>query len=341
MHQTFRIKGSVRLESGAELERPEIAYHLFGGPAERDKPVVWVFHALTGNSDPSDWWAGIVGPGKVLDPDKAVIVCANVLGSCYGTTGPASVNPATGKPWLRDFPLVTIRDMVEAHRLLRDHLGIRQIDLAIGSSLGAFQGLEWAVAEPEAIKALFFIAAGARCSPWAKAFNEAHRMAIEADPGFFGPDPDGGAMGLKAARAIGMVSYRSYEAFRKTQSDPENGQLDGYRACSYQRYQGEKLVRRFNAHAYYALTKAFDSHDVGRGRGGLREALGRVKAKTHCVSIQTDLLFPVHELEEVASLIPGATHQTIESLYGHDGFLVENDRLEEIIRTVFSTARKP
>jgi homoserine O-acetyltransferase/O-succinyltransferase len=335
MLQTLQIKRPFRLESGAELESLKIAYHLLGDPSGRDKSVVWVFHALTGNSNPLDWWGGIVGKGKVLDPDNAFIVCANVLGSCYGTTGPASVNPATGKPWLGDFPLVTVRDMVNAHLLLRDHLGIRQIDLAIGSSLGAFQGLEWAIAEPDTIKTLFFIAASTRCSPWAKAFNEAHRMAIQADPTFFSGHPNGGEKGLKAARAIGMVSYRSYEAFHKTQADPEDGQLDNYRACSYQQYQGEKLARRFNAHAYYLLTKAFDSHDAGRGRGGLKEALGRIKAKTHCVSIQTDLLFPVHELEEAARMIPGATHQTIESLYGHDGFLVENDKLESIIRAHF------
>jgi homoserine O-acetyltransferase/O-succinyltransferase len=268
----------------------------------------------------------------VLDPDHAVIICANVLGSCYGTTGPTSINPASGKPWGRDFPLVTIRDMVNAHELLRDHLGIRHIDLAIGSSLGAFQGLEWAIAEPGTIRTLFFIAAGARCSPWAKAFNEAQRMAIQADPTFFSEDPDGGKNGLKAARAIGMVSYRSHEAFQKTQADQENGQTDNFRACSYQQYQGEKLARRFNAYAYHALTKAFDSHDAGRGRGGLREALGQIKARTHCVSIKTDLLFPVYEMEEVSRMIPGASHRTIESLYGHDGFLVENEKMESIIR---------
>lgn len=321
----------ISLESGYTFEMIEIAWHLHGEPGS-GKPVVWVFHALTGNSDPVDWWGGIVGSGKVLDPDRFTIVCANVLGSCYGSTGPASVNPATGKPWFRTFPLVTIRDMVAAHELLRRHLGIDRIDLAIGSSLGAFQALEWAIADPDLIRALFFIAAGARCSPWAKAYNEAQRMAIEADPTFFDDHADGGKNGMKAARAIGMVSYRSYEAFRNTQADPENGQLDGFRASSYQRYQGEKLARRFNAYAYYALTKAFDSHDAGRGRGGLAEALRRVKAKTHCVSIQTDLLFPVHEVEEVSRLIPGATHQTIESLYGHDGFLVENDKLEAMIR---------
>ena len=332
MQQTLQIQRPFRLESGQELKGLEIAYHLSGDPTLRDRPLVWVFHALTGNSKPSDWWGGIVGPGKVLDPEHAVIVCANMIGSCYGSTGPTSINPLTGKPWLRDFPLVTVRDMVKAHALLRDHLGIRHIDLAIGSSMGAFQGLEWAIAEPDTIKTLFFIAAGARCSPWAKAFNEAQRMAIQADPTFFGDDPGGGRNGLKAARAIGMVSYRSHEAFQKTQADPENGQTDSFRACSYQQYQGEKLARRFNAYAYHALTKAFDSHDAGRGRGGLKAALGRITAKTHCISIASDLLFPVHEMEEVARLIPGATHRIIESLYGHDGFLVENEKLEAIIR---------
>lgn len=302
------------------------------GDLSRPKPLVWVFHALTGNSDPTDWWGGIIGPGKRIDPGKHSIVCANVLGSCYGTTGPTSINPQTGKPWLRSFPLVSIRDMVRAHELLRQHLSIERIDLAIGSSLGAFQALEWAIMHPMRIQNLLFIAASARCSPWAKAFNEAQRMALMADQGFFCDKPGGGRDGLKAARAIAMLSYRSFEAYHQTQLDPENHALDNYRACSYQQYQGEKLARRFNAHAYYTISKAFDTHDAGRGRGGLKKALGSIKAITHCISIQTDLLFPVSEVKKVAEMVPGATHQTIESFYGHDGFLVENDTLAGIIR---------
>lgn len=331
MLQTFTSEDPFLLESGKTLPKLEIAYHMYGD-LSRPKPLVWVFHALTGNSDPTDWWGGIIGPGKRIDPGKHSIVCANVLGSCYGTTGPTSINPQTGKPWLRSFPLVSIRDMVRAHELLRQHLSIERIDLAIGSSLGAFQALEWAIMHPMRIQNLLFIAASARCSPWAKAFNEAQRMALMADQGFFCDKPGGGRDGLKAARAIAMLSYRSFEAYHQTQLDPENHALDNYRACSYQQYQGEKLARRFNAHAYYTISKAFDTHDAGRGRGGLKKALGSIKAITHCISIQTDLLFPVSEVKKVAEMVPGATHQTIESFYGHDGFLVENDTLAGIIR---------
>jgi homoserine O-acetyltransferase len=327
----IRFNAPFDLVSGATLPGIEAAYHLYGNPGD-GRPVIWVFHALTGNSDPMAWWGGIVGPGRVIDPARHTIVCANVLGSCYGSTGPGSVNPATGTPWLRDFPLVTIRDMVAAHELLREHLGIGQIDLAVGSSLGAFQALEWAVGHPHRIRRLLFIAASARCSPWAKAFNEAQRMAIRADQTYWGNHPKGGQEGLKAARAIGMLSYRSHDAYGTTQDDGETENPEGYRACSYQRYQGEKLAGRFNAHAYVTLTRAFDSHDVGRGRGGIKTALSAVRAMTRCVGIETDLLFPPQEVAQVAGGIPGASCRHIRSLYGHDGFLVENDAMAEIIR---------
>lgn len=287
---------------------------------------------MTGNSDPVEWWPGLTGRGKSFDPDKHTIVCANVLGSCYGSTGAASINPATGKPWLNTFPLVTIRDMVNAHELLRQHLGIKEIDMAIGGSLGAFQGLEWVIMQPGLIKKLVFIAASARTSPWVKAFSEAQRMALRADPTFLSGDADGGKEGLKAARAMGMISYRSFEAFQETQYDPENDALDHFRAYSYLQYQGQKLVNRYNPHVYYTTTKSLDSHDVGRHRGGVRKALAGIQnTHIHCISIRTDILFPVREVKEMAAMIPGATHQTIDSLYGHDGFLVENKTISQIV----------
>lgn len=331
MHQILKSEAPFITETGFEFPGIDIAYHVYGDLSSQH-PVIWIGHALTGNSDAADWWSGITGPGKIFDPARYTIVCANVLGSCYGTTGAASINPLTGKPYLLDFPLVTIRDMVQAHELLRHHLGIGRIDLFIGASLGAFQGLEWSIMQPELIRHMVFIAAGARTSPWARAFNQAHRMALMADPTFSDGDPQGGKAGLMAARAIGMISYRSYEAFQITQPDPENDALENYRACTYQQYQGEKLARRFSPHAYYTITRAFDSHDVGRHRGGVQKALQHIKTHVHCISKQTDILFPVQEVQQVADMIPGATHQVIQSLYGHDGFLVEHEKLNTILR---------
>jgi homoserine O-acetyltransferase/O-succinyltransferase len=331
MLQTLRTQAPFVTESEYELPYIEIAYHVYGA-LEPGRPVIWIGHALTGSSEVMAWWPGMVGPGKMLDPSRYTVVCANVLGSCYGSTGATSINPATEKPYLLDFPLVTVRDMVRAHELLRTHLGIESIDLFLGASLGAFQGLEWCIMQPGLIKNMLFIAASARTSPWAKAFNQAQRMALMADPTFTDGDPEGGKAGLMAARAIGMVSYRSYEAFYVTQTDPDDGALENYRACTYQHYQGEKLARRFSPHAYYTITRAFDSHDVGRHRGGVQEALKAVKTRVHCLSKETDILFPVQEVEKVAEMIPGATHETMQSLFGHDGFLVENEKLAAIIR---------
>ncbi len=318
-------------ESGTVLPQIDIAYDVLGDLSHH-KPLVWVCHALTGNSNPLDWWPGIVGPGRYVDTERFNVVCANVLGSCYGSTGAHSLNPETGNPYLSDFPLITIRDMVNAHEILRKHLGIEKIDLIIGASLGAFQGLEWSYMHPGLIERLIFLVAGARTSPWCKAFNEAQRMALEADPTFFTDVPHAGAKGLMAARAIGMISYRNFHTFGITQPDPENGQLENFRACTYQRYQGEKLVNRYNAHAYYYISKAFDSHDIGRGRGGVASALREINTQTLCISTDTDILFPVEEVKEVADLLPNATHVMLESIYGHDGFLIENDKLTAILR---------
>lgn len=331
MTEVLYNKTPFETESGGLLPEIAIAYDVLGD-LSLPRPLVWVCHALTGNSNPLDWWPGIVGPGKYIDTDKYNVVCANVLGSCYGSTGAHSVNPLTEKPYLLDFPLITIRDMVKAHELLRAHLGIAKIDLIIGASLGAFQGLEWCIMNPGLIDRLVFLVAGSRTSPWCKAFNEAQRMSLEADPTFFTDVPDAGARGLMAARAIGMVSYRNYQTFNLTQPDAEDGALEDFKACTYQRYQGQKLVRRYNAHAYYYISKAFDSHDVGRGRGGVAQVLKKVQTQTLCISTNTDILFPVEEVKQVATLMPNAEHVMLESVYGHDGFLIENDKLTRILQ---------
>ncbi len=294
--------------------------------------VVWVCHALTGSADPGDWWDGMVGPGKYYDPEHYFIVCANVLGSCYGTTGPLSVNPKTGRPYYHTFPQVTIRDMVGAMDLLRQELGIEQIHTCIGGSLGGQQALEWGIQQPGIIRNLILIAANAVMSPWGIAFNEAQRMAIQADASWTESRDDAGSAGMKAARAVALLSYRNYDTYGFTQALDHNEQLDDYKASSYQQYQGEKLVKRFNAFTYWILSKVMDSHNVGRNRGSIIRALEQIKARTLAVGIRSDILFPPSEQQFLARHIPDARYEEIDSLYGHDGFLIETKPLTQIIR---------
>jgi len=316
------------MEGGATLAGLDITYTDTGG---QDLPVVWICHALTANADPSEWWPGLVGTGRLFDPEKYRIVCANILGSCYGTTGPASIDPLTGKAYGTSFPLVTIRDMVHAHRLLQKHLGIDHIFLSIGGSMGGQQVLEWAITDPYLFERICLLACNARHSPWGIAFNEAQRMAIEA-----GIDAEGNVnpLGLEAARSLAILSYRHYITFDLKQYETED-KIDDFRASSYQRYQGLKLSRRFNAYSYITLSKAMDSHHVGRKRGGIPHALSLVKAKTAVIGINTDVLFPLAEQKLLADQIPGATLDKIHSDYGHDGFLLEYEDIQKVLEKRF------
>jgi homoserine O-acetyltransferase len=330
--RAFRQAAPFPLESGHELPELTLAYHTYGRlNATRDN-VIWICHALTANSDAADWWAGLVGEGKLFDPGRHCIVCVNMLGSCYGSTGPPSYNPATERPYYSAFPLVTIRDMVRSQELLRQHLGIERIRLMIGGSMGGQQGLEWAVMAPERVEQLVALATNAQHSPWGIAFNETQRLAIEADPSFLQDRWDGGAKGMAAARATALLSYRSYEIFEQKQQDPDaNRRLTQHRACSYQRYQGEKLVRRFNAHSYWILSRAMDSHHLARDRAPMQAVLADIRARTLVISLASDLLFPAHEQRYLATHIPGAMYTSIDSPYGHDGFLIEAQAIQEAI----------
>lgn len=330
--QYFDYKYSFPLESGASLPGFRLAYTTRGTLNDDQSNVVWVCHALTGHADAGDWWSGMVGAGKYFDPERDFIVCANVLGSCYGSTGPLSVNSLTGQPFYHDFPIITVRDMVAALDLLRQELGIEKIKTCIGGSVGGEQAIEWAVLHPNLITNLILIAASAVASPWSIAFNEAQRMAIEADPTWTERNEQAGRAGMKAARAMAMISYRTYDTYGFTQALDNNEQLDGYKAAGYQRYQGDKLADRFNAFTYWTLSKVMDSHNIGRNRGSILNALAQIKARTLVVGIRSDLLFPPSEQQFLARHIPNAVYEEIDSLYGHDGFLIEFRPLAGIIR---------
>ncbi len=318
------VREPFLLECGTTLPALEVAYTTAGAFVPGQTPVIWLCHALTGNADPQEWWPGLVGEGKLLDPRQYFIVCANMLGSCYGTTGPASPNPQTGLPYGEAFPPVSIRDMVSVHQLLARHLGIGRIHLLIGGSMGGQQALEWAVTEPARIDHLCVLATNAQHSPWGIAFNEAQRMAIEAAGG----DKE---RGLEVARAIAMLSYRSYQIFQEKQQEPDLEKMDNFRAVTYLHHQGQKLRRRFDVQSYLTLSRAMDSHNLGRKRGGHSSALARIRAKTMVLGIQSDMLFPPSEQAFLARHIPGAQLHLIESPYGHDGFLVEVDTIRRLL----------
>lgn len=330
--QTFHSHQPFTLESGEVLPGLEIAYHTYGTLNRHADNVVWVCHALTANSDVADWWQGLIGEGRVIDPERHFIVCANILGSCYGTSGPLSTNPATGEPYYRSFPQVTIRDIVHAHMLLRKHLGIEQIYLLVGGSMGGYQVMEWALMEPERIGKLFLLCTGAAESAWGIAVHTAQRLAIEADSSWEEPHPQAGAKGLKAARAIGMLTYRNYHTFVRTQTDPDKEKTDHFRASSYILYQGDKLVKRFNAQSYWLLTKAMDSHNIARDRHKeLITTLRQITQKTLLIGITSDILCPPEEQVLLSTHMYNTIYHEIDSPYGHDGFLIEFEKIGRIL----------
>lgn len=329
---TFHSPTPFILESGETLPEIDIAYHTFGKLNDKKDNVAWVCHALTANSDVQDWWPHTVERGCFLDPERWFVVCANILGSCYGSTGPTSINPATGEPYYGDFPKVTIRDMVKAHILLADHLGIDRINMLVGCSVGGFQAIEWAVSQPYRFDKLILMATSPKASPWSIAIDETQRMAILSDKTYGERRPDAGRDGLAAARAIGLLTYRGPWGYNITQQDPPyDGIPRTHRACTYQQYQGEKLCRRFNAYSYMAILDAFDTHDVGRGRGGVDEAMARIKCPTIVIGLTTDIIFTPEEMREITGMIKGAQYYEIQSEFGHDGFLVESGQLNSIL----------
>jgi homoserine O-acetyltransferase len=330
---TFKYSKTFKLESGKRIRNLEIAYTTYGTLNEKKDNVIWVCHALTANSDVFDWWKGLFGNDNLFNPHEHFIICANCIGSAYGTTNPLSKNPSTGLPYYLSFPQFSIRDLVSAHELLAEHLGINKISLLIGGSLGGQQAIEWSISSADRIENLVLLATNAAHSPWGIAFNESQRLAISTDRTFYANEPNGGSKGLKTARSIALLSYRAYDTYSSTQMESSHEKTDDFKASSYQNYQGEKLVKRFNAYSYWFLTKAMDSHNVGRNRGGISEALDKIKAKTLVIGIKNDLLFPIEEQKLIANTITNAKYFEIDSFYGHDGFLIETKAIHQAIES--------
>jgi homoserine O-acetyltransferase/O-succinyltransferase len=338
MTQSYALPFPLILENGGVLESVTVAYRTWGSLDAARRNGVLVCHALTGNADADEWWEPLIGPGRALDPSRDFIVCSNILGSCYGTTGPRSIDPATSQPYGSTFPQVTVRDLVSVQRALIRHLGIRRLRLVIGGSFGGMQVLEWALSAPDLVESIAAIATAGRHSPWTIAWSEAQREAIALDP----------VRGLAIARMIAMSTYRSHDSYQ-SRFGRERSADGTYAIESWLRSHGDRLVSRFHADTYVTLTRAMDTHDVARDRGEYEAVLGSIRQRALIVSIDSDVLYPPSEQEELAMLIPGATLRTVRSPHGHDGFLINAAALNEAVlefrkgragRTARLTARR-
>lgn len=344
------------LEAGGRLDGVQIAYETWGELAPDRSNAVLVVHALTGDSHAAGpvgpghsqpgWWDPLIGLGAALDTSRYFVVCPNVLGGCQGTTGPASI-AADRRPYGSRFPTITIRDQVVVEAALADRLGIERWHAVVGGSMGGMRVLEWAVGFPDRLQHAVVISVGAKATAEQIALCSAQIRAIRADPDWRNGDydsapGDGPHTGLSLARSIGQISYRSElefdQRFGRDHQGDENPLAGGrYAVESYLAYHGEKLARRFDANSYIVLSQAMNHHDVGRGRGGVATALGRVTAEVTLAGISSDRLYPLRLQHELAELVPTAgSVEVIDSIHGHDGFLIESDAVGKVVGRALS-----
>ncbi len=327
---------SYTLESGTVLQGVTLAYRTWGTLNEAASNVIVVGHSLTSSADVSDWWAGVLGPGQALDTEHYFVVCVNIVGSPYGSLSPLTVDPNTGRPFGPSLPQVTVRDTVGLQRCLLDRLGVRRIAFAIGGSMGGMQALEWAF-YGDYVRGIVPIGVGGRHSAWCIAFSESQRQSIYADAnwngGWYDADHPPSA-GLAAARMIAMVSYRSFASFEQRFGRERLGDtVDSlFTVEGYLRYQGAKLVNRFDANCYAYLTRLMDSHDVARGRGEYVEVLRSIEHSALVVGLRSDVLYTLAEQEELVRLMPNAHLAVMDQDHGHDAFLIEQETLSGIVR---------
>jgi len=330
----YQLSQPLPLESGATLTGVHVAYRTWGELNACGDNGVLICHAFTGWADADDWWGPLFGPTGAIDPEQDFIVCSNILGSCYGTTGPTSINPETGTPYGPSFPEITIRDMVHLQALLvKEHLGIKSLRLVIGGSLGGMQVLEWALLYPETVQALVPIATSGRHSAWCIGLSEAQRQAIYADPHWQGghyTDDASPTQGLAVARMMAMSTYRSWESFT-ARFGREYDTSEQFKIASYLQYQGQKFVERFDANTYITLTRAMDTHDVAGVGRNYTSVLQGIHQPTLVVAIDSDILYPPVEQQELTNLIPNAKLVQLKSTHGHDGFLIDMTDLNELV----------
>jgi len=342
---------ALTLRAGGVLPSVAVAYETWGTLNSDASNGVLLLHALTGDTHATGpvgpghpqlgWWDPLIGPGRTIDTDRFFVVSPNVLGGCQGTTGPASIDPATGVAYGSRFPVITIRDQVDVEAALADHLGVDRWYAVIGGSMGGQRVIEWAVRHRDRVARAVVIACGAAATAEQIALCSLQIRAIEADPHFNNGDyydqPVGPWRGLSIARGIGQVSYRSElelaQRFNRGHQNDEHPFEGGlYTVESYLEYHGEKLAHRFDANSYVVLSRAMNNHDVGRGRGGIADALARVTAEVTIAGISSDRLYPLRLQYELADLLPrNKGVEVVSSLAGHDGFLTEHEAIGDII----------
>lgn len=345
---------SLTLDVGETLKDVTVAYQTYGSLNSDRTNAILIEHAFTGDAHAAGidhegkpgWWANMIGPGKAFDTDRYFVICSNVLGGCRGTTGPSSINPATGQPYGLRFPGITISDMVRLQKALIDHLGIPKLLAVAGGSMGGMQVLEWAVAYPEAVEACLPIATTARHSAQQIAFNETGRQAIMADPDFHAGDyydKTPPARGLSVARMVGHITYMSDESMRekfgRRLRDRQNFGYDfevDFEVESYLRYRGSQFVGRFDANSYLYITKAMDYFDLSAGFPSLAASLERARSRFLVISFTSDWLYPSYQSQEMVNALRGRNHDVtyceLSSNYGHDAFLVDVGEQTEIVR---------
>jgi homoserine O-acetyltransferase/O-succinyltransferase len=349
--QTLTVATPARpleLDGGGRLDEVRVTFETYGDLSAGGRNAVLVCHALTGSAHAAGrhgegevpgWWDPLIGPGKAIDTRSHFVVCANVLGGCYGTTGPTSIDQATGAAYGPDFPRFGVRDMVEVQRRLVEALGVRSLKAVVGGSMGGMQALEWAVGHPEQVRGVVAIAVGARHSAWAIGLNEVARRAIMADPLWEGgryPAHRQPETGLGLARAIAMLSYRSFDSlearFGRERTEGDAGLASSFEIASYLAYHGVKLVRRFDANTYLGLTRAMDEYDLAAGRGRLDEVLGALERPALVMGIPSDVLYPEAEQRRLVEALPRGRYVRLVSPHGHDAFLIEYVQLAAQLR---------
>ena len=328
--QSISLNKPLKLEIGGTIEYPKVAYTTYGTLNKAKNNVTLICHALTANSNAEDWWAGLFGEGKVFDPKRDFIICINNLGSPYGSSSPKSLKKNNERYGL-DFPAYTLRDNARLHIRLIEHFGIKEINLIVGGSCGGNIAQEIAIMLGDRVKQLIAMCCSAIETPWVISIHESQRIALQADPTLTDKTAGAGIKGLRGARAFALPFYRSHPSFKIRQSEEDNEKLDDFKASSYVRYQGDKFVDRYDAHCYYKQLTALDTHNVGRGRGGIKTALAKVSARTLAIGFSTDLLIPVIEQQFIAEHIPDGTYAEVETLFGHDAFLIETDKIQSAI----------
>lgn len=337
--KTFSMQ-SFPLESGVILEDARVRYNCYGTLNSKKDNIMVVCHALTGNASLHTWWGDLLGKGKAFDTSKYFIVCANVLGSCYGSSGPRSINPISGKPYGIKFPAITIRDTVTMQiNMVKEVFGASSVACVVGGSMGGMQALEWAHLGKDYVRSAIIIGCGSAHSAWQIGISEAQRQAIYADENWNGGfmDPHNPVRrGLAVARQFAMITYRTAKGYQKKFGRNINEKSDSWEVKDYLEYQGEKFLDRFDAVTYVKLTEQMDTHDIGRGRGGIANALKEILCPILIMGIDSDVLYPLHEQEEMAKMIPTSQFKMISSTNGHDGFLLEQEQISDYIRSFLS-----